>query len=58
MINFFSGVARGFGIAVGFTVVSAVFLMILGRIARLNLPLVSEFVADIVRLVQLELRGL
>jgi len=58
VINFFSGVARGFGIAVGFTVVSALFLMILGRIARLNLPLVSEFVANIVRLVQLELRGL
>ena len=32
--------------------------MILARIARLNLPVVSEFVADIVRLVQLELRGL
>lgn len=58
VINFFSGLARGFGIAVGFTVVGAIFLVLLGRIAQLNLPIISEFVTDIVRLVQLELRGL
>ena len=57
VINFFSGLARGFGIAVGFTVVGAIFLVLLGD-AQLNLPIISEFVTDIVRLVQLELRGL
>lgn len=57
-LNFISGVARGFGIGIGFTLVSTAILVLLGRIARLNLPVVSEFLADIIRLVQLELRGL
>lgn len=58
VLNFFSGIARGFGIAVGFSLAGAVVLALLGRIAQLNLPIISEFVADIVRLVRLELRGL
>lgn len=57
-LNFLAGVARGFGIAVGFTVIGAVFLIILGHLARLNLPIIGEFIADIARIVQLELRGL
>lgn len=57
-INFLSGIARGFGIAIGFTVVGALFLLLLGRIAQLNLPIIGEFLGDLVRLVQLELRGL
>lgn len=58
VINFFAGIARGFGIAIGFTLVGAAALVLLGRIAQLNLPVVSEFLADVIRLVQLELRGL
>lgn len=54
-LNFLAGVARGFGIAVGFSVVGALFLILLGRIARLNLPIIGEFIADIARIVQLEL---
>jgi len=50
-------VARGFGIGIGFTVVSALFLLLLGRIAQLNLPIIGEFLGDLVRLVQLELKG-
>jgi len=58
VINFVSGIARGFGIAIGFTVVGALFLLLLGRIAQLNLPIIGEFLGDLVRLVQLELKGL
>lgn len=58
VLNFVSGIARGFGIAIGFTVVGALFLLLLGRIARLNLPIIGEFLGDLVRLVQLELKGL
>ncbi|MFO7318790.1 MAG: DUF5665 domain-containing protein [Clostridia bacterium] len=57
LLNFVSGVARGFGIGIGFTVVSALFLLLLGRIAQLNLPIIGEFLGDLVRLVQLELKG-
>lgn len=56
-LNFVAGVVRGFGIAVGFTAVGAVFLYLLGRVAALNLPYIGNFVAEIVRIVQTELAG-
>lgn len=56
-INFISGLARGLGIAVGFTLLGALVLFILQRIVVLNLPLVSDFIATLVRLVQLQLEG-
>ncbi|MBO8141664.1 MAG: hypothetical protein H0Z37_05705 [Firmicutes bacterium] len=55
VLSFTSGVARGFGVAVGFTLIGAVFLYVLGRLAMLNLPIIGEFVADIARIVQGEL---
>ncbi len=54
-LNFIGGIVRGFGLAVGFTVVGAAFLFFLGRLAALNLPIVGEFVAEIARIVQEEL---
>ncbi|HEY8496016.1 MAG TPA: DUF5665 domain-containing protein [Limnochordales bacterium] len=56
-LSFASGVARGFGIAVGFTIIGALFLWVLGRLAMLNLPVIGEFVAEITRIVQGELAG-
>lgn len=56
-LNFLAGIARGFGLAIGFTVVGAFFLYGLGKIASLNLPIVGEFVAEIARIVQNELAG-
>lgn len=56
-INFISGVARGLGIAVGFTLLGAMLLFVLQRLAVLNLPLLSDFIAEIVRLVQIQLRS-
>ena len=56
--NFLGGLARGFGIAVGLTIVTSVFLTLLGRLAAMNLPVIGRFVAEIVRLVQLYLRRL
>ncbi|AFV11514.1 putative membrane protein [Thermacetogenium phaeum DSM 12270] len=57
LINFISGVARGLGIAVGFTLLGALVLFILQRLVVLNLPVVSDFIATLVRLVQLQLEG-
>ena len=54
-VNFVSGAARGFGIAVGFTLMGALFIYVLTRIAALNLPIVGGFVAEIIRIVQVEL---
>ncbi|SRR5690606_26764311 len=57
LLSFTSGIARGFGIAVGFTVIGALFLYVLGRLAMLNLPIIGEFVAELTRIVQGELAG-
>ena len=54
-VNFIAGLARGVGIAIGGTVLVALLLYILSRIAVLNLPLISDFIAEIVRLVQTQL---
>jgi hypothetical protein len=54
-INFMSGLARGLGIALGFTVLSAVVVIVLQRLMVLNLPGMSSFIAEIVHLVQLQL---
>lgn len=56
-LNFLAGVARGLGVAVGFSLMGAVLVLLLGRLARLNLPVIGEFVADVARIVQLELKS-
>ncbi|NLY29658.1 MAG: hypothetical protein GX047_03410 [Firmicutes bacterium] len=57
-LNFLAGISRGFGIAVGFTAVGAVFLYLLGKAASLNLPVIGHFIAEIARIVESELRRL
>ncbi|WP_350344868.1 DUF5665 domain-containing protein [Proteinivorax tanatarense] len=52
MINFLAGLARGFGIAVGFTILGAVVVYFLQRVMLLNLPVIGDFIAEIVKLVQ------
>lgn len=54
-LSFLSGIVRGFGLAIGFTMVGALFLYALGTLASLNLPIVGEFIAEITRIVQNEL---
>lgn len=50
-VNFLAGVARGLGMAVGFTLLSALVIYLLRQIVLLNLPLISDFIARIVRMV-------
>lgn len=50
-VNFAAGLARGLGMAVGFTVLGAVVIYILRWVVLLNLPVISGFIADIVEMV-------
>jgi len=50
-LNFVAGLARGLGIAVGFSVLGAVAILILRRLVVLNLPLIGDFIAEIIKLV-------
>lgn len=55
-VNFMAGLARGFGAAVGATVLAAIFIYILTRLVSLNLPVIGRFIAEIVRIVEGHLR--
>ncbi len=57
MVNFFNGLARGFGFAVGFSLIAALVLYFLGYLARLNLPIIGTFIAELVQLVQGQLES-
>lgn len=50
--NFINGLARGFGIAVGFTLLGAVAIYILNEIVKINLPYIGKFISEIVKIVQ------
>ena len=54
-VNFLSGLARGFGMAVGFALLGAVIVIVLQRMVALNLPLIGGFIAEIVSIVQTQL---
>ncbi len=54
--NFVAGVARGVGIAFGFTVVTAIILKVLSSALVSNIPVLGQFIAEIVSLVRMNLR--
>jgi len=55
--NLLGGLARGVGIALGFTFFAATIVYILQMLGKLNLPIVGDYIADIVRIVQHQLEG-
>lgn len=55
MFDFFSGIARGVGFSVGFSVLGALLLYLLRNVALSNLPVIGRFVAEIIRIVETNL---
>lgn len=54
-LNVLAGTARGVGIAVGFTFFAATIIYVLQVLGALNLPIIGDYIADIVRIVQRQL---
>lgn len=52
MLEFLSGLARGIGFSVGFTILGALLLYLLRNMAMANLPVIGRFIAQIVRIVE------
>ena len=50
--NFIAGIARGIGIGIGVTIITAVLVLLLRKIVSLNIPIIGEYIADIVEIVQ------
>ena len=54
-INLIGGIARGFGTAIGFTLLGAFVIYLLQRMVVLRLPTIGTFIADIIKIVQKQL---
>lgn len=51
-MQFFGGVFRGLGTAIGFTILGAMLVWMLQGLAQRNLPVIGDFLAEIVSVVQ------
>lgn len=50
--NLIAGIFRGVGIGIGVTIISGLIVIILQRIVKLNIPIIGEYITDIVEIVQ------
>lgn len=50
--NLWSGIAKGIGIGIGVTVITAILVIVLQKIVTLNIPIIGEYIADIVDIVE------
>lgn len=53
---FLSGVLRGIGTMIGFAVLGTALIWLLQSVARANLPLISDFLAQVVTMVRLRMQ--
>lgn len=50
--NLIAGIAKGIGIGIGFTILTAVLIILLQKIVKLNIPIIGEYITDIVEIVE------
>ena len=50
--NFISGVSKGIGYGIGFTILGAIILIILRKIVLLNIPVIGRYLKDILDIVE------
>lgn len=55
-LNLLYGTARGIGIAIGFTFFAATIVYVLQLLGALNLPIIGDYIAEIVTIVQRQLQ--
>ena len=55
--NLISGIARGVGFAIGFTIFTATIFYLLQKLGALNLPIVGDYIAQLVEIVRAQLEG-
>lgn len=52
-LNFIAGIAKGLGIAIGFTVLGAFAIYIFQKIIMLNLPVIGGIISEIIKMAQI-----
>ena len=51
--NLIAGISRGVGIGIGVTIITAILVLLLQKIVTLNIPIIGEYIADIVEIVEI-----
>lgn len=51
-VNLIAGITRGIGIGIGVTIITAILIILLRKIVALNIPVIGQFVSDIVEIVE------
>ena len=52
-VNFLAGLARGIGFAVGFSILGAAVVLLLQKMQVLNIPVIGDWIAQILQYIQL-----
>ncbi|MBR4110836.1 MAG: hypothetical protein IKK43_04025 [Clostridia bacterium] len=55
--NFVAGLSKGIGMAIGFTILGAIALVLLRKIVAMNIPVIGRFVADIAQIVEVNINN-
>ena len=50
--NILAGLAKGIGIGIGFSILTAVLVIILQKIVTLNIPVIGDYITDIIEIVE------
>ena len=50
--NFIAGIFRGIGIGIGVSIITAILIITLRKLVTLNIPVIGEYIADIVEIVE------
>lgn len=50
--NIFTGIAKGIGIGIGVTIITAVIIYIMQKLIKLNIPVISKYISDIISIVE------
>ena len=50
--NLLAGIFRGIGIGIGITIISAALIIFLQKLIKLNIPVIGDYITDIVNIVQ------
>lgn len=50
--NFMSGIIKGIGVGIGFSIITALIIYLLQKIIKLNIPVISAYISDIIEIVE------
>lgn len=50
--NFLSGITKGIGAGIGFSIITALIIYLLQKIIKLNIPVISQYISDIIEIVK------